>query len=646
MGENAESSRRGRERARRARWRSWMLALAALAAWAPEAFGQIVRDNKPIEVEARLSPERAYLGSTTDYRIVVAGTRSADARTPAAPEGIEIRRAGTSVQTAPTLIINGRRQYTGRDKVVLGFEITPTRAGEFEIPATTVTVDGQRYSTNPVTLVVLEPRETQDYPIRVIPSTRRAYVGEPVRVRVRALVPLDAVEQLEAARTRRGRSSMREIHAITGQLAPEHARLVEPSDQSWLRERGDGVYPISFLGQESLARVVEQPDEGAPDAFAFEVERIIVPERPGALELGSIASVFTARDRDDPRGGATRFMARAEPVTIEIEPVPEQGRPPHFTGLVGTGRIEATAEPVEVAVGDPITLTVRIEAAEPISRVDPPDLASQPGFTGMFKLSPDGWELSERAPDAVAYRTTVRARRSSVSELPGVELAYFSPEAGRYEIAASASIPLDVRAMSQVTADDAIVAGGADVADDAGNPLLSAPPGVRANYTDAAALLANESPNPFERLSREAWAGILLVPPGLWLVSVGVGWITTPAMRARRRRITALRRAKRSIARAGDDPARIAAAIRRYAADRTLQPARAFTNEDCVALLADGTGAEAVGTLREVLDACNAAEFGGMSPGGEPLAARARRALDAMTRAGAPASTPASGESA
>ena len=198
-----------------------------------------------------------------------------------------------------------------------------------------------------------------------------------------------------------------------------------------------------------------------------------------------------------------RSISRSQPVTLNVRPLPTQGRPANFTGLVGQFSIDASAQPTQVSVGDPIDLRVRITGPEPLDRLLAPDLARDPAFAGPFRLSADGLRLdSSQNSGSRTYSTTLRATSDRVTRVPPVELAYFDTRAGEYRVARSQPIPLTVRPTRQVTAGDAITVPHADSSSAsrraptslplpppiAQEPILSSAPGLRANSTSLAAL--------------------------------------------------------------------------------------------------------------------------------------------------------------
>ena len=53
-------------------------------------------------------------------------------------------------------------------------------------------------------------------------------------------------------------------------------------------------------------------------------------------------------------------MVSSQPLKLTVLPLPEEGKPSGFYGLVGQYTISASATPTKVNVGDPITLTVKV----------------------------------------------------------------------------------------------------------------------------------------------------------------------------------------------------------------------------------------------------------------------------------------------
>src|SRR5262249_30165280 len=98
---------------------------------------------------------------------------------------------------------------------------------------------------------------------------------------------------------------------------------------------------------------------------------------PGSLQLVMLTSPFgfSLFDR-----GVERVL-HTKSVDINVSPLPIAGKPPIFKGAVGealtlTGKIDRT----EVAEGDPVTLTLRVEGTGNVKTFSKPKLPDMPQF--------------------------------------------------------------------------------------------------------------------------------------------------------------------------------------------------------------------------------------------------------------------------
>lgn len=136
-----------------------------------------------------------------------------------------------------------------------------------------------------------------------------------------------------------------------------------------------------------------------------------------------------------------RFQAVAEPRTIRVQPVPEQGKPDCFTGCVGTFRFRATLSPDEsrgrvaaksdeslrVAPGDLLTLRWTIEGQGAGLLQTTPSWA--PG--SKFKVYPP--RIEEREDGKVTVSQTAIPTVTNIVEAADFAIAWFDPGTGKYK---------------------------------------------------------------------------------------------------------------------------------------------------------------------------------------------------------------------
>jgi hypothetical protein len=109
---------------------------------------------------------------------------------------------------------------------------------------------------------------------------------------------------------------------------------------------------------------------------------------------------------------------------------PIAGQPDLFDGAIGIFRVSTRAAPTTVRVGEPITLTVRIEADNPSTAPRRPNLKRMAGFPERFHLAPFTNPDPDRVdPDGQAWEFDYRLRpkNDQVRAVPNLRFDFFRP---------------------------------------------------------------------------------------------------------------------------------------------------------------------------------------------------------------------------
>ncbi|MEQ8769768.1 MAG: BatD family protein [Phycisphaerales bacterium] len=575
--------------------------LFTLLGLAPAASAQ--DDAAPdITVSAEADRRRVYVGDRVRYLITVSGSNAPEVPELELPDGVVGQfRGGRERSSSFTSIINGRRVTRSSLAYIFEYVVSPQREGQFEFGPATVVVEGEPYETNRVTLTAVQPEDVSaDYPITAELDRTELWVGEAVRVRVTWAFQPDV-----------------ENPSFDVTSIPDAMRVLENRarpDWAGVQETRMGT----VLGQDlSMGFGRTSLDGRVVRTLSFEL--LVTPVEAGTYDLGPVGVVF---DRVVRGRGRVRVISTSDPIPVRVRELPTEGQPPGFNGLVGRYGVRASVSTLSANVGDPIELEVRIEGDEPMVGVtDGPDLSVIEGFTDAFQLAADGWELvPSEIPGRRVFRTTIRPTSESVTELPAIELPYFDVEEGVYRVARAEPIPLEVRAVRETTAADALRTGVP--AARARLPLDSAGDAFWA-HERGPGLLTTDGFDPIARATEPAWLGAILAPPVGWLCVVGWGAVSRSRDPVAARRRAALRKARRAARSDG-----VAAGARRLVADLLGRDLTAVTAADCDALsLTDETRAQLV----ELIGSEEATRFGGLPPS-MPDSARAKRTLAAAFR--------------
>ncbi len=577
--------------------------LACLLAITNAAFGARV------SVEPQNAAVYAGQSLTLQYRL----TQAAQPADPPllAIDGCEVRYAGM-MQSSETHIVNNRRSTTS--SYIYSYKVQPRGAGVFRVPSLVFEIPGGTQAAAPeTTIITAEAPTSSEFLLQIETDADEVYVGQPVQL-TWVWLTAQRVSQVE----------------ITWP-APDGAEVfVGPRSQP---DRNRGAAVASIMGKDVSLRS-ESRSFGGRAWTAYVAEMIVVPTHSGVLEIPGSTVLIDAdtgrRQRGvsifDSRTITETVSAKAPARSLTVRNLPESGRPANFSGLVGRYRLEAVASPTNVRVGDPIELTVVVYGPEATAREPEIDFGTIPGFSGVFRIDTTG-DDDARVQGGKLLKRTLRAQRDDVSSIPPIELTYFDPELGRYAVARTSSIPLEVTPTRIVTLADA---RGERDSEPTGAQIESRDGGLQANVTDTSAL-RTENTDTLALLKTPEKLALLTAPPALFVIAGAAVFVRT-----RRARREGARNSKRALPDAlvhldkASTPNEVAATIRSFIGVRFPDAGSAITGEDARRLL-DPAGPTA-NDLADILNACDAARFGGVGAEIESLRQRAREALSNLER--------------
>ena len=149
---------------------------------------------------------------------------------------------------------------------------------------------------------------------------------------------------------------------------------------------------------------------------------------------------------DDPfsRPSATPVNASAPPAELTVQAIPETGRPADFAGAVGQFEFAMDVRPRELKVGQPITVSLRLQGVGNVAAARPPAYSDVDAFRAYEA------RLVGDAPDPAAERgaktfeQVVIPRTVELKELPALQFSFFDPDAGQYRTLSAGPFPLVV----------------------------------------------------------------------------------------------------------------------------------------------------------------------------------------------------------
>jgi hypothetical protein len=511
-------------------------------------------------VEVSADTRRIYVGLPFDLQIAATGFD--ENPQPEVPElaidGCEVSFAGVSPRVSRSLsIVNGRRTEHVDVTFVYRYRVTPKSARRYQVPAVEVVQGATRARSRPASFSAKSVPTTPQMKLRLSLPERPVWLGETFEMAV------DWYVQADPSRP----SFSIPLFSRPGLAAVSAPGGAERSRKTVGFDAGDHEVELPYTQERATL-------DGA-QYTRLRFKALVTPQQAGTIELEPAAvvselDVGVSRDRFFPVARTEVFLAEDTARTLEVEPLPQAGRPASFRNAVGTGfAIDVEASRTVVRVGEPIELEISLRGDVPLAGIALPPLETLLPKE-QFEI-PDAEPVGEIAEGGKKkiFRVTARLESADAREIPPIELAYFNPETGSYQVARSEPIALQVAGSA--------VVGSRQVASAA---TRSDGPGPSSSLVGADLSLSSASETFDAPLTTGDLAPLVAALYALPLMVVGFAWYrrrTAGARDARSARQARRRAALDALERAETEPgaevaAALAAALRKLARERGHKP--------------------------------------------------------------------------
>jgi hypothetical protein len=414
-----------------------------------------------------LSPSQISIGESAELRIKSSGADTQRPKLPVVP-GLEFR---VVEQLQGVELIHGATLAT----MTTVIRVTPQIAGTFVIPEISSTAQPLILRVNPASFggsSIMRPGIAGETPtgdirmmeddsafVRVLADRREVYVGETVPIAIELGVRAGAVSSLNGLPT----------------LAGSDLTLNDLSRQPDRKETVVNGEPFLLLTWHTLIAPVKPGDFPLIVEIPITIQLSTKPRREALLEE-QLGDPFMQR-----RFGKTvrkNIKAVSPALDLTVGALPLEGRPPEFSGAVGSFQITSDISSGTAAAGDPLTLKMHVTGSGNFDRVDSAMLVHVEHWKSYPPTS------SFKSSDALGFKgektfeQPVIASAAGPQVLPALSFTYFDPDARRYETVRTS--PLSV-VISASAADAAPTASSATSGTSTGLRPDRSTPGVFAN---------------------------------------------------------------------------------------------------------------------------------------------------------------------
>lgn len=463
------------------------IVMATIIVLAHEAHG--------FQAQATASETNVFLGQVFNVDIVV----GADSK-PALPsfDGLEDFHVTTIEDGKPTTQANVwyyRLAFRAR------------KPGRLEIPS----LQFGSQSTEPIPIIAQRPEPTDRMKLEQELSARSAYVGEPVL--------LSTVWDSTYPFT-----SIRAVDFHFPILNDQRFHILDPHESG--KENENNATGLPVHGTRVLAERKSYEIDGMQHQ-SLSFDKILIPRKSGTLNLPA-ATLLCATEEENtnrPRRNAFQYPAyfdntffdrnisgsewkriftESNPLALEVKPLPAADRPTLFNGMVGDFTIAVAAEPTNVKVGEPITMTITIGSGQFTENIQLEPLRYQPNLVNRFEI-PSDRSLPRLTETSKIYTQTIRPLMAGITEIPPILFSFFSPTKASYVTIQSDPIPLTVEEPERMDVYGAM---------NSRTMLRTVEEGIRQNY-EHPDMLKDRNPPLFGWSSAFIVLAVLFIPPVL-----------------------------------------------------------------------------------------------------------------------------------
>ena len=327
-----------------------------------------------------------------------------------------------------TRIINGVLSPSITHK----YRVTPKQPGEVQIPGLQIQIGGKPYTSGELTLKVTKTSVSDGSSgedslvfLKILLPREEVYYGETFPIEVRLYTALQ-IREFSPAVPKLGLDGF-VISKTTG------------GQQTQITLKGRPFTVVTWRMAAATAKL------GTLQLGPAEADDVIqVPTRPN-------------NRRRDPFGMLDDFFGTAElrrvhltsaTNLVKVIPVPANGKPAEYTGAVGKFQLEVEASPTQVAVGEPITVRIRITGEGNVESMPPPRLAETRGW----KSYPPSESVESTDPLGIqgtkTFEAVLEPENADLKEIPEIRFVYFDPEARKYVTLSHPPIPVRIRPSS------------------------------------------------------------------------------------------------------------------------------------------------------------------------------------------------------
>ncbi|MDA1353272.1 MAG: BatD family protein [bacterium] len=373
----------------------------------------VAADEDLFQFVATVATQTAAVDQSFVLEVTLSGPGLEKASAPSSPDFGDRLIVNSVAQSNSFSWINGKVNSSKSYRYIL----TPTKVGSLLIPSFQLEIDNTRYQTEPIKMTIVNQAAA--------PQVAKSPIAPKTHTQTTAQSPTNQ-ESLILVNATANRTSVFEGESIEYRVTLLR-RVSIWSNISYEAPDFSGFLTTDKPRQEDYIVSID-----AQRYYALEIlNKALYPLEPGEKVISPTKVSFII----NPFYGQKQLDT--EPITIEVKPLPEDGKTDQFAGAVGQFSVSASIQTNTVKQNTPITVKLNIAGQGNLSTISDLNVTA-PENMRIYKSTVIDSELGREfdyivVPGAPGNHT-----------IPAFTLHYFDPESLSYMTASSTATPITI----------------------------------------------------------------------------------------------------------------------------------------------------------------------------------------------------------
>lgn len=353
----------------------------------------------------------------------------------------------------------------------------PLRIGSVRLPSLTFEDDETELSTHEATFEVSKRIKSEAMELSVSTDTKDlVYTGQPIRIDLEWKCELPA-SALRALDFNPSFFNNEQIEVVVPRMTvPEAQQVGIPvGGRRVIAQRIKDAKQPKSLGTIKLPVFIRFTEPGIYTLDGLELECAVTSKQSG--EFARYAAHFNNGlfEAISPFETYERHFTGADPIEINVQALPADGKSPRFSGLFEPVDFTVNLSTNSIELGQLVELEIAVEDESPHGMIELPPLNLQSSLRSYFLIDPEYSRLWQAS--GTLFKTRFRTLSTHLSAFPSMRFQTFDPESAQYVWRDTDPIPITI------TSDQGEDYIALDTFQDARIPLIDLEDGIWYNHT-------------------------------------------------------------------------------------------------------------------------------------------------------------------